>query len=135
MRFQFNQKIDLNEEYPCPCRRKGKLKLIILTEAMGCDLCQQIFVLTETGKEIEQLSSVYPYKRRWRWSGKRWKTKGMLGLDSYFPLIVWTTLIILVISVPLMIKFSPGFNLVFAITLTLIIVFLSLLLWFSHQRY
>ncbi len=57
------QKIDLNTEYPCPCRRKGCLLPITLTEAFGCDRCQQIFVVEESGYVIEQLSTNYPYKK------------------------------------------------------------------------
>jgi len=66
------QKIDLNSEYPCPCRRDGHLKAIILTEALGCDRCQQIFALKKDGQVIEQLASVYQH-RTWRWTGNRWK--------------------------------------------------------------
>ncbi len=135
MPFHFNKKIDLTEEYPCPCRRKGILKTIVLTEAMGCELCQQIFVLTESATEIEQLSSVYPYKRRWRWSGKRWIAKGMWGLEIYFPLILWTVLVMLVTSIPILIKYSEGFNIFLAIVLTLVLILLSFLLWLSYQRY
>jgi len=64
--------IDLNTEYPCPCHRKGMLKPITLTEAMGCDKCQQIFVIDETGECLEQLASVSPSPRKWRWNGKNW---------------------------------------------------------------
>ncbi len=64
--------IDLNTEYPCPCHRKGMLKSITLTEAMGCDKCQQIFVVDETGEYLEQLVNVSPYPRKWRWNGKNW---------------------------------------------------------------
>jgi hypothetical protein len=65
--------LDLHRDYPCPCRRRGRLVPIVLTEAYGCDLCQQIFVLQEGSQEIEQISSLYPYKRRWRWTGHRWR--------------------------------------------------------------
>ena len=66
------QKIDLNREYPCPCRRSGNLKPIVLTEALGCDRCQQIFAVKKDGQVIEQLSSIYQ-KKSWRWTGNRWR--------------------------------------------------------------
>ncbi|MEO0455612.1 MAG: hypothetical protein AAF152_03385 [Cyanobacteria bacterium P01_A01_bin.114] len=72
MRARKSQKLDLNEDYPCPCRRRGRIQPIVLTEAFGCDRCQQIFVLREDGYVIEQLSSHYPYRRSWRWSGHQW---------------------------------------------------------------
>ncbi len=52
MRLRKVHPIDLNSEYPCPCRRKGKLSNIVLTEAMGCQLCQNIFVLSDEGECI-----------------------------------------------------------------------------------
>ena len=65
------QKISFRNDYPCPCRKKGKLKPILLTEALGCERCQQIFVVQENGQTIEQLSSIY-HKKSWRWTGCRW---------------------------------------------------------------
>ena len=62
MRPYKTYKIDLNNDYPCPCRRPGLLKPILLTEALGCNRCQQIFVVKEKGKIIEQLSSIYHKK-------------------------------------------------------------------------
>ncbi|MFN7660518.1 MAG: hypothetical protein ACK5P3_20735, partial [Dolichospermum sp.] len=69
MQPQKPDKIDLNMEYACPCRHKGQLIPITLTEAFGCDRCQQIFVVEENGYVLEQLTTTYPYKRAWRWKG------------------------------------------------------------------
>ena len=80
------QKIDLNNEYPCPCRRKGKLKPIVLTEALGCDRCQQIFVVKKDGQIIEQLSYVYQ-KKSWRWTGNKWKNAYARWSQSYLSAI------------------------------------------------
>lgn len=66
------RKIDLNQAYPCPCCRRGELRLITLTEALGCDRCQKIFVVQNNGDTIEQLSTTYPYKRAWHWTGHQW---------------------------------------------------------------
>jgi hypothetical protein len=44
----------------------------MLTEAFGCDRCQQIFVVLEDGQTIEQLASLNPQKKLWRWNGKNW---------------------------------------------------------------
>lgn len=72
MRPSKAHQIDLTSEYPCPCRRNGTLKPIVLTEALGCDRCQQIFVVIKDGQIIEQLSSIYQ-KKSWRWTGHRWQ--------------------------------------------------------------
>jgi hypothetical protein len=59
-----------------------------LTEAFGCDRCQQIFVVQEDGYVIEQLSTHYPYKRLWRWTGQQWKLDRSSLSVSYLPLVV-----------------------------------------------
>jgi hypothetical protein len=82
---QKTQKIDLSTEYPCPCRRRGALVPITLTEAFGCNRCQQIFVVEESGYVIEQLSTSYPYKKAWRWTGHRWNTANASLGESYLP--------------------------------------------------
>ena len=92
MRSHKIQKIDLSSEYPCPCRRKGNLKPIVLTEALGCDRCQQIFVVKKDGQVIEQLSSIYQ-KKSWRWTGNRWKNAYARWTQSY-----WSAVAILIVS-------------------------------------
>lgn len=87
MRSHKVQKIDLSSEYPCPCRRKGHLKPIVLTEALGCDRCQQIFVVKKDGQVIEQLSSLYQ-KKSWRWTGNRWKNVYARWTQSYFSMML-----------------------------------------------
>jgi hypothetical protein len=68
-----HEKIYLAQEYPCPCHLNGKLRPIVLTDAFGCDRCHRIFVLQGDGLEIEELASIYPYKRRYYWNGKRFQ--------------------------------------------------------------
>lgn len=89
VRVRKSQKLDLNEAYPCPCRRRGMLKPILLTEAFGCDRCQQIYVLKDDGYTIEQLATHYPYRRVWRWTGHQWLVNRHLGL--YHGLLVVST--------------------------------------------
>ena len=86
MRSRKAQKIDLQLEYPCPCRRNGTLAPIALTEAFGCNRCQQIFVLKEDGYLLEQLSTHYPYKRVWYWTGKQWCLDHSVLSNHYLPL-------------------------------------------------
>lgn len=80
------QKIDLNAEYPCPCRRSGVLTPIALTEAFGCNRCQQIFVVKDDGYLLEQLSTHYPYKRVWYWTGHQWRLDHSVLSNHYLPL-------------------------------------------------
>ncbi len=68
-----SHKIDQSTDYPCPCRRSGQLRPISLTEAFGCNLCQQIFIIQEDGYTLEPVSTYYPYRRTWQWTGSHWK--------------------------------------------------------------
>ncbi|MCX8079275.1 MAG: hypothetical protein N3D76_11600 [Geminocystis sp.] len=126
--------IDLNSEYPCPCGRKGTLKPIILTEAMGCVNCQQIFVLSENGEGIEQLNPSYPYKRKWRWNGKKW-----IPLQSGWPRNDVFAFFVIFLTVIGIILFS---NLLWAdlgivrslLVVGLILVFLCFFFLFFYRR-
>ncbi|NEQ51254.1 MAG: hypothetical protein F6K11_14135 [Leptolyngbya sp. SIO3F4] len=86
------QKVDLSEVYPCPtCRHRGQLQSITLTEAFGCDRCQQIYVIRDAGLGLEQLSGAHPYRRLWRWTGHQWKQY------SHIPESRWLGLVVLVV--------------------------------------
>ncbi len=64
--------IDTRMQYPCPACRRGQLSLIALTEALGCQKCQRIFVIQPDGYTIEQLST-YPIGQSWRWHSRGWQ--------------------------------------------------------------
>lgn len=97
------QKIDLSNDYPCPCRRRGRLVAIALTEAFGCNRCQQIFVVEDNGHVIEQLSTTYPYKRAWRWTGYQWVVAHAGIQESYFSVAIALVIILLVIVICLLV--------------------------------
>jgi hypothetical protein len=126
-------KVDLSNDYPCPCRRKGRLLPIILTEAFGCDRCQQIFVLDENGQVIEQLSSSYPYKRAWRWTGYRWlPLRHHLSYGS-FPLL--TGIFVMMFMVGLMLAWRSQIGLLLWTVLAVILVVLpALVFWLAYRR-
>jgi hypothetical protein len=131
---QKNQKIDLNSEYPCPCKRKGRLLPIILTEAFGCNRCQQIFVLEENGRIIEQLSSSYPYKKAWRWTGYRWTIVHRRLRES--PLGILLISVILLMIIFSIIWHSPvGISIIlWAILVILLIILPALAVWWLYRR-
>ncbi len=126
--------IDLKNEYPCPCRRQGKLCNIILTEAMGCQLCQTIFVLSATGESLEQLNAHYPYKKEWRWTGKKWISNHKRWYENYFVLSTICLFFSVLISSPLLITFKGGIHLISVIMVGLIIILLAASLWFAYRR-
>lgn len=135
MRARKAQKIDLQAEYPCPCRRNGTLVPIALTEAFGCDCCQQIFVIKEDGYLLEQLSTHYPYKRVWYWAGKQWCLDHSVLSNHYLPLA--TMLFAVFMFVLLLAILQPPSSLgMFLCWLTAAAVALSFLVvfWLSCRR-
>ncbi|MFQ3612893.1 MAG: hypothetical protein SNJ68_04140 [Cyanobacteriota bacterium] len=66
------QAIEPTKTYPCPCCHQGQLRLITLTEALGCSRCQHIFAITPDQLHIEQLAVSYPYRKIWFWNGYQW---------------------------------------------------------------
>lgn len=131
------QKIDLNKDYPCPCRRRGRLKPILLTEALGCTRCQQIFVVKENGKIIEQLSSIYQ-KKSWRWTGYRWTNVYPGWAQSYLSALLLVMMILPIVALmllPLMLRLSSNHSIiVWAIVLSLFTILLALMLWLASRH-
>ncbi|MGA7937821.1 MAG: hypothetical protein WCA35_30005 [Kovacikia sp.] len=134
MQPQKAQKIDLTQEYPCPCRRRGRLTQIALTEAFGCNRCQQIFVVEESGYVLEQLSSSPPYKRTWRWMGHQWSIANSGG-ESYLPIALGAVLLTLGIGLILTFRSSttPGIML-WAIVLLLLTLLPALMVLLAYRR-
>lgn len=135
MRPEKFQKIDLSQDYPCPCRRRGHLTPIILTEALGCERCQQIFVVQDNGHVIEQLSSTYPYKRTWRWTGHRWLAANSRLGEGYLPVILGIILLLLIVWLPLVLRAPSSVGMIlWAILAMLLIILPALIFWLAYRR-
>jgi hypothetical protein len=108
---------------------------ITLTDAFGCDRCQQIFVVQENAQVIEQLSTTYPYKRAWRWSGHHWNVAHSSLARGYFPLtlaIIFGLIFLLLLTTlnsPL--SASLAFRVIAALVLSMMLV---LMLWLACRR-
>jgi len=130
------QKIDFKAEYPCPCRRRGRLTPIALTDAFGCDRCQQIFVVQENGYIIEQLSTNYPYKRTWRWTGQHWTVaRSRLG-RSYLPLMLVSVFVLGFLILLTLLQSPLSANIAFRVAAAALVlcVMLGLMLWLACRR-
>ncbi|MCS6812011.1 MAG: hypothetical protein NZ772_00300 [Cyanobacteria bacterium] len=130
------QKIDHSIEYPCPCRRRGQLIPIALTEAFGCNRCQQIFVVEDSGYMIEQLSTTYPYKRAWRWTGHQWLTANSGLRESYMPLSLGIVTVLLVVCLPIALNSSSDYRslILWALVAVLVTTLPALILWLAYRR-
>ena len=129
------EKIDLNTEYPCPCRRRGKLVPITLTEAFGCDRCQQIFVVEDNAHALEQLSTTYPYKRTWRWNGSTWQIRNSRLGEGYMPVALGIIFVLVIIWLPLALRLASGSNIIaWALVAVLLAVLPALMVWLTYRR-
>lgn len=129
------EKIDFNTEYTCPCRRKGQLIPITLTDAFGCDRCQQIFVVEDNGYVLEQLSTTYPYKRAWRWTGNSWNViQPRLG-ESYLPIALGIIFVLVIIWLPLALRLANGSSIIaWAIVALLLAILPAIMVWLTYRR-
>ncbi|MDH6058854.1 hypothetical protein NWP17_00035 [Chrysosporum bergii ANA360D] len=135
MQPQKTEKIELNKEYPCPCRRKGQLTSIALTEAFGCDRCQQIFVVEDNGHVLEQLSTTYPYKRGWNWTGNSWRMIPTQLGEGYLPIALAIIFVLVIIWLPLALRLANGSSLIaWAIVAVLLAVLPALMVWLTYRR-
>jgi hypothetical protein len=110
---------------------------IALTDAFGCNRCQQIFVVQDSGHSIEQLSTNYPYKRVWRWNGNQWITVNPNNLSrGYVPLtlllIFGLVFLLLVTTLQSPLSSSVTFRVIAALALSMMLVFM---LWLACRRY
>lgn len=103
---------------------------------MGCDRCQQIFVVEEGGYVLEQLSTSYPYKKAWRWMGHRWSTAHPSLGDSYLPLAFIIILVPLLVWLPIVVLKNPGGSqiIIWALLAVLLAVLPALMVWLAYRR-
>ena len=129
------QKIDLTQNYPCPCRRRGQLTQIALTEAFGCNRCQQIFVVEEGGYILEELSTSYRYKRTWRWNGHQWNGASSGFGESYLSIVLGVILVLLIIGFLLAFNSPANSGMVFwAVVLLLLALLPALMVLLAYRR-
>ena len=129
-----SQKIDLTQDYPCPCRRKGRLTPIALTEAFGCNRCQQIFAVEDNGHLLEQVSGSYPYKRSWRWNGQQWFAANSGLTEGYLPIALGITVIMVIIWLPLAFNKASSSLFVLIAAILLLAVLPALMVLLAYRR-
>ncbi len=135
MQSQKPEKLDFNSEYPCPCRRKGRLVPITLTEAFGCDRCQQIFVVEDNGYILEQLSTTYPYKKAWRWTGSSWNVVHPRLGENYLPVALVVIFVLVIIWLPLALSLASGRSiLAWAMVAVLLAIMPAIMVWLTYRR-
>lgn len=64
-------------------------------EALGCNVCPQIFVVDETNRLVAQPSRLHPGIRTWRWTGARWRLVRSMEDSEFLTFCVGVGLLIL----------------------------------------
>jgi len=129
------EKIDLNTQYNCPCRRRGYLVPITLTEAFGCDSCQNIFVVEDNGYILEQLSHHHGYKRAWRWIGNSWQIVHPNLGESYLPMTLGIIFFLVFGWLPLALRLASGTRIIaWAIVPVLLVILPAIIYWLTYRR-
>lgn len=97
---------------------------------MGCDRCQQIFMVNTDDGVIEQVSTIYQ-KKSWRWTGNRWKNAYARWSHSSLSLISLGVLILLVLTVVILPPLLRWLSTQSIISWTVVILSLVMLLILS----
>ncbi len=80
---------------------------------------------------IEQLSTTYPYKKAWRWTGNQWSLSPSTLSRGYLPL----TLVILFVLVLLLLITTLHSTIAFRVVAALVLAsMLALVLWLACRR-
>lgn len=109
---------------------------ITLTEAFGCNRCQQIFVVEQNEQVIEQLSTNYPYKKAWLWTGNRWHRAHNRIRESYLPVSICIILMELIVGLILAPYLPPDPKIIVVFTLVAVLLALlpTLWQWLAYRR-
>jgi hypothetical protein len=91
--------LNLQENYPCPVCRVGKISQMLMMETMSCDFCNEIFTVNLESQQLKMPSREPPLV--WNWNGLRWKEARLenvelswgYGLSAIAFIILPTTLI------------------------------------------
>ena len=93
-----------------------------------------MFVVDESGYAIEQLSTNYPYKQAWRWTGNQWNRAHQGLRTHYLPLALGMILVPLAIWLPLALH-STGPNIVlWAMVAVLLAMLPAFMVWLAYRR-
>ena len=107
---------------------------IVLTEAFGCNRCQQIFVVEKSEYVIEQLSTTYPYKKAWLWTGSRWH-QATGWKEYYLPIAFLCGVVFPGIWLVWVLNFHTGSHNFFLVIVPVVLLeVVALINWLAYRR-
>lgn len=127
--------------YPCPLCWQGQLQPMILVDAYGCSLCQQILLANLDQQTVHPVDGSRPLG--WRWQGFGWQPLHHPPQDVTF--ILWCLAAILVISPPMLVALgaylfpplegTPGGNLPWGWAALTLILHGLMVVWVLAEYY
>jgi hypothetical protein len=92
-------------------------------------------VVEDNDYVLEQLSTSYPYKRAWRWTGHQWSVANPGLGESYLPVALGVVLVMLSIGLPLALSASSSSGVfLWAIVLLLLALIPALMVLLAYRR-
>ncbi|NEQ44568.1 MAG: hypothetical protein F6K00_13800 [Leptolyngbya sp. SIOISBB] len=134
--------LNLNEAFPCPICRQGRLEAIVLTDAFACQFCRHIFSANLPEQQVQVVDSSQPLT--WRWHGQGWRLVRSENAQELSALVLFTAAVLMIIpaslvwlSGALFPPLTPTEGMPFS-TLWAIVTFgahLSVVLWLVGEYY
>ena len=96
---RLSRSFNLQDTYPCPICRNGKVQPMVMMETLSCSFCRHVFS-ADLSLQILRVEDTLP-KSTWIWNRDRWTTQ--TPRDSDLTYLVWFTSAFLIIIPALMI--------------------------------
>ena len=87
--------LNLNEAFPCPICRQGKIEAIVLTEAFACEFCRHILSANLAEQQVQVVDSSQPLT--WSWNGQRWQLMRGENAQEISALVLFTAAVLITI--------------------------------------
>lgn len=92
-------------------------------------------MVEENGHVLEQLSTTYPYKRAWRWTGNIWQVVHPRLGESYLPVALGIIFVLVIIWLPLALRLANGYSIIaWAMVAVLLAILPALMVWLTYRR-
>lgn len=87
--------LNLDDSFPCPICRQGKIEALVLTEAFACEFCRHILSADLPAQQVQVVDSSQPLT--WLWNGQRWRLTRGDNAQELSVLVLLTAAVLIVI--------------------------------------
>lgn len=87
--------LSLDDSFPCPVCRQGKIEALVLTEAFACEFCRHILSANLPEQQVKIVDSSQPLT--WLWNGTRWRLARGENAQELSAIVLLTATMLIVI--------------------------------------